>query len=206
MYKVSVNNNLITFSDNPSHIREGEMLYISHLPEGEASEEFSFTKLLQKLLFTKQLHIISPAYNEIFEFFRSTATVIRAGGGLTFNNAGNVLMIYRMDKWDLPKGKCEKDEAIENCALREVEEECSLHGLILDEFITDTYHVYKINNKAVLKQTSWYKMRYTGDESPKPQTEEDINFAGWIEVQNIPEKLQNSYNSIIDVCRSAGLI
>ncbi len=37
-----------------------------------------------------------------------------------------ILMIFRRGKWDLPKGKLDKGESLEACALREVEEETGL--------------------------------------------------------------------------------
>jgi ADP-ribose pyrophosphatase YjhB (NUDIX family) len=36
------------------------------------------------------------------------------------------LMIYRMKKWDLPKGKKEKKEKYKDTAVREVSEECNV--------------------------------------------------------------------------------
>ena len=35
----------------------------------------------------------------------------------------------RLGKWDLPKGKLDKGETIEECALREIEEETGAKGL-----------------------------------------------------------------------------
>ena len=46
-----------------------------------------------------------------------------AGGGKVYNRNGEVLFIYRNDKWDLPKGRIEKNETLEVGAIREVEED-----------------------------------------------------------------------------------
>ncbi|MFM8758223.1 MAG: NUDIX domain-containing protein, partial [Methylophilaceae bacterium] len=43
-----------------------------------------------------------------------------AAGGLVENELGQVLMIFRRGKWDLPKGKLDPNESIDECALREV--------------------------------------------------------------------------------------
>ena len=59
---------------------------------------------------------------------------IIADGGLVFNEKKQLLMIFRREKWDLPKGKLDKGEKIEDCALREVEEETGLKELKLKNF------------------------------------------------------------------------
>ncbi len=49
---------------------------------------------------------------------------IEAAGGLVFNAKNEFLLIKRLGKADLPKGKIEKGEDPKTAALREVEEEC----------------------------------------------------------------------------------
>ena len=44
--------------------------------------------------------------------FKQLIPTIKAGGGIVYNQEGKVLMIKRHGKWDLPKGKKEKDENI----------------------------------------------------------------------------------------------
>ena len=68
--------------------------------------------------------------------------MVEAAGGLVFNKDGDILMIFRNGKWDLPKGKLEIGESIEECAIREVEEECGISGLIIEKKIKDTYNIY----------------------------------------------------------------
>lgn len=67
---------------------------------------------------------------------------IEAGGGVVENEEGDILMIYRRGKWDLPKGKRDDGEDIAACALREVAEETGLQQLQLGEKICDTFHIY----------------------------------------------------------------
>ena len=46
--------------------------------------------------------------------FCADYTLIEASGGIVYNNASQLLMIFRNDKWDLPKGKLEFGEKLEN--------------------------------------------------------------------------------------------
>src|SRR5687768_10305781 len=80
---------------------------------------------------------------------------IDAGGGVVVNENGDVLMIYRRGKWDLPKGKLDEGEDIAECALREVSEETGLQKLELKEKICDTYHIYSQYGQNLLKHTAW---------------------------------------------------
>jgi ADP-ribose pyrophosphatase YjhB (NUDIX family) len=49
--------------------------------------------------------------------------IVMAAGGLVENEHGEILLIYRKKHWDLPKGKLDAGETLEECAVREVEEE-----------------------------------------------------------------------------------
>lgn len=126
---------------------------------------------------------------------------IIAAGGLVFNDADELLMIYRRGKWDLPKGKLDKGESIEQCAVREVQEETGISKLVLDVLIDKTYHQYfdKWENENVLKETWWYKMNVTGKVKLKPQTEEDIEEIIWVNKKTINKYLQNSYPTIVQL-------
>ena len=46
----------------------------------------------------------------------SLFTLIEAGGGLVRNASGELLLIFRHNQWDLPKGKCEPCESISGAA------------------------------------------------------------------------------------------
>lgn len=206
MYKIYVDKSLITFSNDNSHIGEGDTVITDDMASENVPDGFSFTKLLEKLRNTKQLHIISPKIEQIFGYSLSSAPLIEAAGGLVINDQKEVLMIYRLGKWDLPKGKLEKGEDIKECAVREIGEECGIDGGSIDGFLTNTYHVYYINGQPVLKRTYWYKIKYDGDKTLTPQREEDITGAEWVSLQDVPQKLQNSYETIRDVFHTAGLV
>jgi 8-oxo-dGTP pyrophosphatase MutT (NUDIX family) len=136
---------------------------------------------------------------ELMELFSKCFKVIEAAGGLVKNNAGEILFIHRLGVWDLPKGKAEKGESIEETAIREVEEECAITPLKVIRQLQPTYHTYWLKSKLILKKTFWYEMLYEGVDKPKPQYEEDIIKAEWIADSDLEKVYKNTYPSIIEV-------
>ena len=102
---------------------------------------------------------------------------------------------YRLKKWDLPKGKLEKNEKAKTGAVREVEEECNVE-VRLEEKICTTFHTYTYKNEHILKQTKWYSMEILDDSKMKPQLEESIEKLEWMDRKQIHTALINSYSSI----------
>ena len=126
-------------------------------------------------------------------------TTIKAGGGLVLNDTGKLLMIYRRGKWDLPKGKLDKSEKLEDCAVREVEEETGLQKVKLLSPLTITYHTYHEGARFVLKESHWYSMKVSGEQKLVPQTEEDIHEIKWVNADKLPDYMENSFPSVADV-------
>jgi 8-oxo-dGTP pyrophosphatase MutT (NUDIX family) len=129
--------------------------------------------------------------------------VISAGGGVVYNEAKKVLVMKRLGKWDLPKGKADKGEKFRETAAREVTEECNVEVAVLRKVCT-TWHTYRIHGKRILKRTKWYKMDCLNDTEMTPQVEEDIEELRWMNRNEIAEAMKNSYASIRFVLRSAG--
>lgn len=127
--------------------------------------------------------------------------VIFAAGGIVKNEKNEILMIYRLDKWDFPKGKMEDEESFEETAIREVEEETGLHDLAIQEELPATFHIYQLQGKTILKETHWYKMT-APYQTLIPQTEEDITKAVWIPMEQVSEKLSNSYATLRDLWKN----
>lgn len=123
---------------------------------------------------------------------------IIAAGGLILNENREVLMIFRRGFWDLPKGKLDEGETVEQCALREVKEETGLKEVELIKFITVTQHEYfDIHSGTdVLKETHWFEMRAISRQTLIPQTEEDIIGIEWVDEGKIKDYLQKSYTNI----------
>ena len=124
--------------------------------------------------------------------------IIVAGGGLVWNEHNELLMIYRMDKWDLPKGKLDPGESIEQCALREVQEETGLTTARINYFVGITQHDYfdKYIGVDAIKESHWYAMTALSSDLLIPQTEESITKIEWVKEKDIKKYLENSYFNI----------
>lgn len=120
---------------------------------------------------------------------------IQAAGGLVFNDEGHVLVIFRHGHWDLPKGKVDPGETLEEAAVREVEEETGIGNLKLEKHLLNTYHTYPHKGGEVLKETTWYLMRCPGGDF-KPQTEEGITKAEWRDPSDLEDVKTNTYENI----------
>ncbi|GAF01657.1 NUDIX hydrolase [Saccharicrinis fermentans] len=147
----------------------------------------------------KKAYIYHHDINELMELFSACFKNINAAGGVVFNDHKEILFIHRLGVWDLPKGKAEKGETMEETALREVEEECAINPLKITRPLSPTYHTYTLKGRLILKKTYWYEMKYKGNASPTPQLEEDITKAQWIRANDIEEVTQNTYPSILEV-------
>ena len=131
--------------------------------------------------------------------------LIKAGGGLVNNGKGQYLFMLRRGKWDLPKGKLDPGETLEQCAVREVGEETGLQQVQLEGPLLITWHTYGESGKHMLKETHWYKMNTADGGSMKPQQEEQITELRWVAPDGMEPLLKNTFPSIVDVIRSAGL-
>lgn len=139
--------------------------------------------------------------NESWKIFSQHFEFVHAAGGLVTDVNKKILFIFRLSKWDLPKGKVEKNEALDSAALREVEEECSISELSLQKKLCTTYHTYIQEGIPILKATEWYLMDFTGTEIPKPQLIEGITDVKWISPEDdmMKDVKRNTYASVLDV-------
>lgn len=128
---------------------------------------------------------------------------INAGGGIVKNPSQKLLVIKRNGKWDLPKGKLEQGESPKEGAIREVEEECGLTNLECTGDPLFSFHTYLIGDQPVMKKTYWFPMICTDEHIPVPQLEEGITEVKWINADDLPMVLANTYESIADLLERA---
>jgi 8-oxo-dGTP pyrophosphatase MutT (NUDIX family) len=147
--------------------------------------------------------IINTPEMEVLNALKQHLTLVQAAGGLVLTPNQNVLLIFRRGKWDLPKGKLDDGEALDVCAIREVEEETGLTHIHLKEKLLITYHTYYEKDEHILKETHWYLMHVQNEQELIPQTDEDIEKCEWISFENLNTYMQNTHPSIIDVVNKA---
>lgn len=140
-------------------------------------------------------------YRRLCSVFRE----VSAAGGLVRNLRGDFLLIRRNSMWDLPKGHREPGEDIRITAVREVEEETGIRNLRLGDLICVTDHCYLHAGVWHLKHTWWYGMLYDGPTDLFPQEEEDIAKAAWVARSGLPPYLKDTFPSIAEVFRKAGV-
>jgi ADP-ribose pyrophosphatase YjhB (NUDIX family) len=139
--------------------------------------------------------ILPNDYDETKSLLKREFKIIDAAGGVVINKEGKKLLIYRLKKWDLPKGKLDKGEGFKTTAVREVEEETRVKVKLTDK-ITTTWHTYTIKDKPILKRTKWYAMDCLNDDDMKPQKSESIEKLAWMDDEEATTVLRKSYRSI----------
>lgn len=121
---------------------------------------------------------------------------IVAAGGIVFveKEPNKILSIIRNGKFDLPKGKVENNESIEEAAVREVMEETGIKDIRLLKNIYESYHVYFINGQSILKKTYWFSMTTNVGNILKPQFEEGIEKVFWYSLDEPSQQISTFSN------------
>jgi 8-oxo-dGTP pyrophosphatase MutT (NUDIX family) len=204
MYKVFFKDRTVFFGDDFStSFRNNSGLFYKFRETVELKELIDAFFKLNKI---SQLFIFHDDINLLKEKFTSCFELVKASGGLVKNNNHEFLMIMRNGIWDLPKGKNDPGETPEEAALREVSEECGLFKLSIKEEITKTYHTYILDNKPILKETTWFEMLSIDEHSPVPQESESITETSWMKSEDLAFVKKNTYPSIIEVLTANKII
>lgn len=189
MYKVFVNDKPLFLTNEVAKETDFQLFLLESV-----DIEQVIIKMFQNKI--QKAYLYYPDEKAILKKVKEKIPVCKAGGGLVYNKAGDVLFIFRNGKWDLPKGGIEKGEEIEDTAIREVEEETGVKNLKITHKLQKTYHVFKRGGKYKLKVTHWYEMRTDFTGTPKPQANEGIEKVAWLNPEEIKEALKNSYENI----------
>ncbi|MEZ4853732.1 NUDIX hydrolase [Flavobacterium sp.] len=189
MYKVFVNEKPLFLTSKVEKETDFQLFLLESVDIKKVIIKMFQNKIQKAILY-------HPDEKLIMKTLKAKIPVAKAGGGLVYNQKGEVLFIFRNGKWDLPKGGTEKKETIEETAIREVEEETGVKGLKIVKKLQKTYHVFKRNGRYKLKQTHWFEMKTNFNGKLEGQAEEGIEKVVWVKPNKIPELLENSYKNI----------
>ncbi|MDZ7878164.1 MAG: NUDIX hydrolase [Saprospiraceae bacterium] len=197
MYKVFINNKPLRLINSANKEQESDKILVAKYA-GKQKFLYHFIDTLEKSPRYQGITLVSENIEKLWTDFQGIYKIIEAAGGVVFNAKGEVLLIYRLKTWDLPKGKIDKGETPEIAAVREIQEETGLDKVDLGDFICHTYHTYEHKGKRVLKKTHWFAMQ-TAEEKLTPQYSEDIELAEWRDLSAFVETQPVIYPSILEV-------
>jgi 8-oxo-dGTP pyrophosphatase MutT (NUDIX family) len=201
----------IYFGEKPVFLCDNlirEIEEIRHHPDAVYIDELS-TSAINSLLHEidkPQFHagiIINENFEKLKKAFFKHFKLVQAAGGLVKNKDGEILLIFRRGKWDLPKGKLDKNETILDCAIREVKEETGLTKIKAGKAIDITYHTYTEFGKHILKESHWYTMHVKGEEILTPQVEEGITEIRWVKKDDLKSYMNNTFPAIAGLLKNA---
>lgn len=158
----------------------------------------NIVKVIRELSKTdvQEIRLVHKREKKLLQKFLKLLPNVIAGGGKVYNDKGEILFIYRNDKWDLPKGKAERREPIDQAAIREVEEETGVKDLKISKPLEMTYHIFKRNGRYKIKVTYWFEMYTSYDGALIPQENEGITKVKWLNKKQTTKALKNSYANI----------
>jgi len=193
MYKVFFNEQIIYIDSQKDYDPSEDWKEIIELTEVSSL-------LYQFLQGEDDLFLLTDKVDAVFESLKSELFYIEAAGGIVENEDEELLFIYRLGFWDLPKGHIEKGETPEQAAYREIKEECGISSHKLIEHLEDSYHIYEREGKMHLKKTFWFSFEQEDlNEETIAQAEEDIELVSWLSEPEINLALLESYPSIEEV-------
>ncbi len=195
MYKVFFNQKPILLTTEIIHPNEDSPLFYVKF----TNKKFIVQMLKSKKV--KMLYLYHSKEDKLWYYFLNMFKLVEAAGGLVRNlETNHFLFIFRNKKWDLPKGRINKNEEVKNAAIREVEEETGVENLSIIKPLNTTYHIFKKNRKYRLKKTFWYLMETNYNGELTPETKEGIEKANWIDkklITSLESKMYQNINLVI---------
>ena len=190
MYKVFFNQKPLILTNEIQEFSDTEpLIFIKYSSARQILKALKSTKSSKVYLYHKNI-------DKLWKTFLKQFPIVEAAGGLVERTDNKFLFIFRNDKWDLPKGGVEKNELIIEAAKREVMEETGVGDLIVQNQLSETYHIFKKGKRYILKKTYWFKMstNYTGQ--LQPQIEEGISKTEWVSKVGIEGFLDDAFENI----------
>lgn len=177
----------------PSHFPwKDDILF--HEPSHDLIIRLLYLLRTRKMKDLDSITLVTKDKTALKKFVKSRFSIIKAAGGIV-SKKDKMLLIFRLGKWDFPKGKFEKGESPKQCAIREVEEECAIK-VKAGKHICNTWHTYTQDRKSILKKTYWFDMDCVNDAQMAPQEEEGIEDIRWFYEADAKVALTNSYPSM----------
>ncbi len=205
MYKIYINDVPLVLAGAPPAERAptpGNERLVARYP-GKPKFLLNYIDMLEKSSRWQEVTLFWPNPDKLWSDFKSHFKWVEAAGGCVFNPHGEVLLIFRRGRWDLPKGKIDPGESPLQAALREVEEETGLSHLQPGPPLLHTHHTYRnANGKRFLKRTHWFRMG-TDQTTLQLQHEEDIEDAEWMKIEDFLRSDRPTFNSIREVLQRA---
>jgi 8-oxo-dGTP pyrophosphatase MutT (NUDIX family) len=199
MYKVHFENRFILISPEPDRLQKYGLFH-----------KFYDTNELYKIIFDFQsntrihaINIYGPDIKYIWKIFRIYFTEVGAAGGLVRHTSGRYLFIEKKGKLDLPKGHIETGEEPEECAMREVTEECGITGHVIVKPLLPSYHTYTWEGISYLKKTNWFLMDYNGVMVTEPQIKEGITRVEWLLPEELSKIKSTAWLSLTDLINTS---
>ena len=191
MYKVFFNQKLILLTtDIISPKEDSPFFYVKF-----TNKKFVVQMLKSKKV--KMLYLYHSKEDKLWYYFLNMFKLIEAAGGLVRNlKTNHFLFIFRNKKWDLPKGRINKNEGVQKAAIREVEEETGVENLSITKPLNTTFHIFKRNRKYRLKKTFWYLMETDYNGELTPEIKEGIEKAIWVDKKLIISFKSQMYQNI----------
>jgi len=189
MYRVFVNDKPILLTTEISEETNFKNYLLDTVNIEKVIKELNTTDL-------EAVRLIHKNPDKLLKKFLKKLPNVIAGGGKVYNEQGDVLFIFRNNKWDLPKGKAESKESIEETSIREVEEETGVKDLEIVKPLDITYHIFKRHGKYKIKVTHWFEMKTTYSGALEPQENEGITKVEWLNAAESANALNNSYANI----------
>ena len=190
MYKVFFNQKPLILTNKIQDFSDSEpFLFIKYTTVSQIIKAIKSSKNSRVFLYHKDI-------NKLWKLFKKKFPVVEAAGGLVERADNKLLFIFRNKKWDLPKGGIEKKELIIDAAKREVIEETGVADIIVQNQLSETYHIFKKGKRFRLKKTYWFKMSTTFMGKTNPQTEEGIERIEWVPKDKIQDILNDAFENI----------